>query len=348
MINKFKVVVYESTGKSYQDLFMKIMKLYDPDFREIKPHGNIGDGGNDGWIPQKGVYFQVYAPENLEKNINLAIKKLKDDVDKIRQNWEEMSPIRVFIYVINDKYNGIPRPLWKAMYEIQAKYKIDRVDIMGAKELYSCFSDLKEEYKYSIICHEYRRKNQGKPNRKNNDSVFNYWYDTVKPKAMTCNKNYILENQDTIQFLTTFLQSLNSFCISSYDFLKTESSNSADTELISAIMDFRQIACDMINYCNKFETCNDSKSNITKYWISHDKELDCRLKKVQVLKEIFYYLVMFSNRIIYIKNNICPSGEIIQYIEYKEDEYSKAIIVGVDGEELFYTGLGNIEKSIVL
>ncbi|MBZ4231317.1 hypothetical protein LAN31_22090, partial [Mycobacterium tuberculosis] len=46
---------------------------YIPGFERVKPHGNIGDRGNDGWVCGVGVYYQVYAPEDLGNDSNLMI-----------------------------------------------------------------------------------------------------------------------------------------------------------------------------------------------------------------------------------------------------------------------------------
>ncbi len=41
------------------------------DFQKIRPYGNKGDAGNDGYRKELGIYYQVYAP-NTPK-----VKKLK-------------------------------------------------------------------------------------------------------------------------------------------------------------------------------------------------------------------------------------------------------------------------------
>jgi hypothetical protein len=32
------------------------------DFQKIRPYGDMGDGGNDGYRKDLGIYYQVYAP----------------------------------------------------------------------------------------------------------------------------------------------------------------------------------------------------------------------------------------------------------------------------------------------
>ncbi len=70
----FQNKIYQSDGQNFEDLFCKIMAYYNPNFRKIKPFGNIGDRKNDGYIGDIGAYYQVYAPENISFNYP-AIKK---------------------------------------------------------------------------------------------------------------------------------------------------------------------------------------------------------------------------------------------------------------------------------
>lgn len=41
--NMFRLQIHESNGQKFEDLFTKIMGYMEPDFRAVKPHGNIGD-----------------------------------------------------------------------------------------------------------------------------------------------------------------------------------------------------------------------------------------------------------------------------------------------------------------
>ena len=72
-----RLFVYEADAQQYENLFIKIMGAYKKGFQPVKPHGNIGDRGNDGWVKDEGIYYQVYAPEDITKNsldFNLWLK----------------------------------------------------------------------------------------------------------------------------------------------------------------------------------------------------------------------------------------------------------------------------------
>ncbi|MDA2380897.1 hypothetical protein P4388_06125 [Bacillus thuringiensis] len=106
----FQIKVHTSDGQLYENLFTKIMIKHNPNFRMIKPHGNIGDRKNDGFDKTKGVYYQVFAPENVEKakTITDAVSKLRGDFKGLKKHWHTLCPIKEFYYVVNDKYKGLP------------------------------------------------------------------------------------------------------------------------------------------------------------------------------------------------------------------------------------------------
>ncbi len=61
----FENKVRKSDGNAFEDLFTQIMNYAEPDFEQIKPWGNIGDRKNDGFIRSKGIFYQVFAPEDI-------------------------------------------------------------------------------------------------------------------------------------------------------------------------------------------------------------------------------------------------------------------------------------------
>jgi hypothetical protein len=63
---------------------------------------------NDGYIKSKGIYFQIYGPENIANSVSYAKGKLKKDLFGLLQAWK---PVNEFYFVINDKYKGIPPDL---------------------------------------------------------------------------------------------------------------------------------------------------------------------------------------------------------------------------------------------
>ncbi|WP_404999294.1 hypothetical protein ACI3ME_01030 (plasmid) [Escherichia coli] len=94
--------------------------------------GKKGDGGNDGYIPERGEYYQVYAPEELNREtIKFAIKKMKADVEKIKESWNESCEFKVFYAVINDKEQGFPKEIYTTLAKIKEDYKLEHADVFS-------------------------------------------------------------------------------------------------------------------------------------------------------------------------------------------------------------------------
>lgn len=147
----FKLKVYESDGQRYEDLFTQVMQYHNPSFRPIKPQGPIGDRKNDGFDKTNGKYYQVYAPENLQKNESYANLKLKDNFAGLYDKWEKISPIKEFFYVLNDKYKGGYPTLEKALSNIEKTYTDVKCNPFLAKDLENIFHSLKDVEISSIV-----------------------------------------------------------------------------------------------------------------------------------------------------------------------------------------------------
>ena len=122
---KFKIAVYQSNATQFEGLFSKVKSYVHNDFSQVKPHGNLGDRGNDGWQHSTGTYYQVYAPEELSTNTEVAQKKVKADFKKLKDFWETIQPIRKFYFVLNDKFQGVSPHIWKTMSEIQSDESLE-------------------------------------------------------------------------------------------------------------------------------------------------------------------------------------------------------------------------------
>jgi hypothetical protein len=114
----FQNKIYKADGQKFEDLFTDIMKYAEPEFQQIKPHGSTGDKKNDGYIKSKGIYFQVYGPEDIAKSVLYAKGKLKKDFTGLLQAWKS---VKEFYFIVNDKYKGIPYELETEMNKLLEK-----------------------------------------------------------------------------------------------------------------------------------------------------------------------------------------------------------------------------------
>lgn len=128
----FQNKIYRADGQKFEDLFTKIMRYFDPNFQAIKPWGNIGDRKNDGYNKSKGIYYQVFAPEDIRKSYPDVIAKLKVDFKGLQSYW---NPIKEFHFVVNDKYKGVNADCERTMEEIKNSYGLRQASFLTAKHL---------------------------------------------------------------------------------------------------------------------------------------------------------------------------------------------------------------------
>src|SRR5271163_2393549 len=84
----FKLKVHQANGIIFEQLFTQVMCYSRTGFLKIKPYGNQGDRGNDGYEKDYGRYFQIYSPEDPSSKIGEAIKKLAADFkNKLIPYW---------------------------------------------------------------------------------------------------------------------------------------------------------------------------------------------------------------------------------------------------------------------
>ena len=148
----FRLRVHEAKGTEYQRLFEKVMQYREPTFVPIKPHGNVGDRKNDGYIPLTGTYFQVYAPENPNSSSShtTAAKKAAEDFTGLKDSWNKSTPIQIFRFVYNDEYRGSPPPAEEAMAQLRKEHQIE-ASVFLAKDLEAQAMELDEDQLSDVI-----------------------------------------------------------------------------------------------------------------------------------------------------------------------------------------------------
>jgi len=128
----FQNKILKADGQIFEDIFSAIMNYAEADFQQIKPWGNIGDRKNDGYIKTKGIFYQVYAPENIHKSYTNVVSKLKEDFDGLKAQW---SPINEFYFVVNDKYKGVNADSEKIIQEMKISHNLNNAGFLTAKDI---------------------------------------------------------------------------------------------------------------------------------------------------------------------------------------------------------------------
>ncbi|WP_353570772.1 ABC-three component system protein [Candidatus Albibeggiatoa sp. nov. BB20] len=123
----FENKVLKANGQVFENLFTEMMTYSRPEFVQIKPYGNIGDRGNDGYERSFGRYFQIYAPENptYKNTIAKAVDKLTEDFEeKLLPHWGKFCELKEFHFVFNDKRTGSNFNIEEALTNLAEKHNI--------------------------------------------------------------------------------------------------------------------------------------------------------------------------------------------------------------------------------
>ncbi len=143
----------QSEGNQFENLFTGIMKKVNSNFKKVKPYGNVGDRKNDGFIPQSGTYYQVYAPENIAnvRTVVDAVKKLEVDFKELVDHWDDTNEIKEFKFVVNDKKKGCPADVEKKMLELKNLYPDKSFKTYTLDDLIVDFLRLDLDSQYAIV-----------------------------------------------------------------------------------------------------------------------------------------------------------------------------------------------------
>lgn len=144
-------LILGADGQAYEDIFTRTMTAASAGFRPVKPQGSIGDRKNDGYMSADGVFYQVYAPEDLGRNVTQALAKLTSDFTGLVKNWSKICPVRGFHYVLNDKFKGAYPTVEAALLKLKRKHKLEECAPFLAKDLMRHFRSLDERKMISIV-----------------------------------------------------------------------------------------------------------------------------------------------------------------------------------------------------
>jgi hypothetical protein len=119
----FHLEIYKRSGQDFENLFSKVMRLHNNEFIQVKPQGQFGDRKNDGFIKSTGAYFQIYSPENPAAREKETIDKLVTDFAGLYSYWNlQVTPVKEFNFVLNDKFQGAYASLHSELTKIELKY----------------------------------------------------------------------------------------------------------------------------------------------------------------------------------------------------------------------------------
>lgn len=190
--------VHQKNATEFQSFFEDIMRKAFSDFQKIRPYGRKGDSGNDGYRPTEGIYYQVYAPRNPNEKEAKAAQKLKEDFEKLKTSWDQISKIRTYCFVFNDKRAGVSIEIEKALAELKNNNENIEFKKLTSEGLKDIFFKLEEDEMLALgfdvdstktlrIAREYLDKLEVDLDRENGKFVL---------KSLEILKNSILDLQD--------------------------------------------------------------------------------------------------------------------------------------------------------
>lgn len=147
----FRNRVLESNGTAYEALVCQVLELRSSTFERVKTQGTFGDGGNDGYDKEIGLYYQVYAPERPEAKEAEACAKAVKDFDKLRAFWEEICPIREYRFAFNDKFLGTKPTLERDLAALKRAKSLESATVFTARHLQNEFEALTLEQMSKVI-----------------------------------------------------------------------------------------------------------------------------------------------------------------------------------------------------
>jgi hypothetical protein len=136
----------KANGQAFQHFFWAIMRAkHGQNFIEIRPQGQHGDGGNDGYLPAEGHYYQVYGPIDPQEKVTEGAEKLLEDFEKLKNSWHLNTPIQAYSFVFNDKYQGTFSKIGQALGEIERANPLVKCRPFSAGHLEDIFMALSED-----------------------------------------------------------------------------------------------------------------------------------------------------------------------------------------------------------
>ena len=152
MHERFRYEVQKSDGNNFENLFTRVMQAKDHSFRQVKPQGQLGDKKNDGFIADKGEFYQVYAPEDLSANDTKALEKLNEDFKGLIDYWPQHGfTVKKFRYVVNDKYKNVGPGVYAGVQSLKTANPSIDIGLLTSVDLTNIFKSLSDDDKIDVL-----------------------------------------------------------------------------------------------------------------------------------------------------------------------------------------------------
>lgn len=144
----FQNKIHKANGQKFEDMFTAILNYAESDFQQIKPWGCIGDRKCDGYIRSKGIFYQVFAPEEIGKSYVSVVTKIEKDFNGLVSQW---NPVNEFYFVINDKYLGVNADCEQKLQKVKSDNNLLSAGFLTAKDLENLLFGLSDDQIFLVV-----------------------------------------------------------------------------------------------------------------------------------------------------------------------------------------------------
>ena len=130
-------------GDAFQDFFSTVMaKAHGSDFVRVRPYGQLGDKGCDGYLVSVGRVFQCYGALNAENNkVSYLIGKMKEDHSKAAN---AMKTLMKEWCMVHNFVDGLPIEAVETLTSLQKANKKQSFSFFGLESFESTIFALDE------------------------------------------------------------------------------------------------------------------------------------------------------------------------------------------------------------
>lgn len=138
-VAELELIFHKADGLSFQYFFNDLMSRGILGFCPVRQQK---DGGNDGFVQGTGTFYQVYSPQSITSStIQTASSKMIEDFDKLAKNWHYLIPLKEYVFVFNDKFQGADSSIIRRVTKLGLDREL-KTTILTARDLEEIFYSL--------------------------------------------------------------------------------------------------------------------------------------------------------------------------------------------------------------
>ena len=140
----------QSSGDQFQQFFSLVMEqLHGSDFVRIRPFGQLGDKGCDGYLRSSGTVFQCYGAVNGDKNkVRYLTKKMRTDFANARKR---LGAIMKKWKMVHNLVDGLPIETVQILREMEEADPEINFGFIGLESFEGYIDTLATEKKIQLL-----------------------------------------------------------------------------------------------------------------------------------------------------------------------------------------------------